>query len=82
MQFLGFSKQKIKIKMNQIKQNNYGTQQQTLITGYLLIVFGIFVSFFFGFGIEGDATFKLSRPRDPYVIPNLIVPASKYNLLI
>ena len=63
-------------------QNNFGNQQQTLITGYLLVIFGIFISFFFGYGVEGDAVFKLSRPRDEFVIPNLIVPASKYNFLI
>ena len=63
-------------------QNNFGNQQQTLITGYLLVIFGVFISFFFGYGVEGDAVFKLSRPRDEFVIPNLIVPASKYNFLI
>ena len=63
-------------------QNNFGNQQQTLITGYLLVIFGIFISFFFGYGVEGDDVFKLSRPRDEFVIPNLIVPASKYNFLI
>ena len=82
MPFHGSSKQKIKIKMNNLKQNKYGNEKQALITGYLLVVFGIFISFFFGFGIDGDAVFKLSRPRDTFVLPNLVVPASEYNILV
>mgnify|MGYP003326250103 CR=1 FL=1 len=38
--------------MKQIEQNKYGNQQQTLITGYLLVVIGVFISFFFGFGVD------------------------------
>ena len=82
MPFHGHSKQKIKIKMNNLKQNKYGNEKQALLTGYLLVVFGIFISFFFGFGIDGDAVFKLSRPRDTFVLPNLVVPASEYNILV
>ena len=68
--------------MNKLKQNHFGNQKQALLTGYLLVVFGVFISFFFGFGVEGDAVFKLSRPRDTFVLPNLVVPASEYNLLV
>ena len=73
---------KIKVNISNLKQNHFGNQKQALLTGYLLVVFGIFISFFFGFGVEGDAVFKLSRPRDTFVLPNLVVTASEYNLLV
>ena len=82
MPFHGHSKQKIKIKMNNLKQNKYGNEKQALLTGYLLVVFGIFISFFVGFGIDGDAVCTLSRTRDTFVLPNLVVPASEYNILV
>ena len=33
---------------------------------------------FFGLGIEGQATFRLSRPTDPFALPNLILPAHSF----
>ena len=47
----------------------------SLIAGSFLILLAIFVFILFGFGVEGEATFRLSRPSDPYALPNLVLPA-------
>lgn len=47
-------------------------------TGIFLIVIAILLYFGLGAGLEGYSTFKLSRPRDPFVLPNLIIPAESY----
>lgn len=53
-------------------------QRQSRIVGILLIVLALFVVFVFGMGLSGDATFRLSRPTDPYALPNLVVPAGPF----
>ncbi len=53
-------------------------QRQSRIIGVLLIVLALFVVFVFGMGLSGDATFRLSRPTDPYALPNLVVPAGPF----
>ncbi|MBR9651407.1 ABC transporter permease [Thalassovita aquimarina] len=53
-------------------------QRQSRIIGVLLIVLALFVVFVFGLGLSGDATFRLSRPTDPFALPNLVVPAGPF----
>jgi len=52
--------------------------QVSLISGSFLILLAIFVFMLFGFGVEGQATFRLSRPSDPYALPNLVLPAQNF----
>ena len=35
----------------------------------------------FGYEAAGDATFRLSRPTDPWALPNLVIPAAPFNYL-
>ncbi|MYM56236.1 ABC transporter permease [Thalassovita mangrovi] len=53
-------------------------QRQSRVVGILLIALALFVVFVFGMGLSGDATFRLSRPTDPYALPNLVVPAGPF----
>ena len=53
--------------------------RQARIYGIVLIGLAVLVAAVFGYGSEGNATFGLSRPRDPWVIPNLVVPAASFN---
>jgi len=62
------SQQKINITRN----------HSSLIAGSFLILLAIFVFVLFGFGVEGQATFRLSRPSDPYALPNLVLPAESF----
>ncbi len=55
-----------------------GKARQARIVGFLLIGFAIFTVFVFGMETTGDATFRLSRPRDPFALPNLVVPAGPF----
>lgn len=48
-------------------------------TGVVLIALAIFVVWVFGIGTGGDATFRLSRPNDSIVLPNLVIPAAPFN---
>ena len=65
-----FRKQKKKI-------NNIRTRD-SLFPGIALILLAIFVFILFGLGVEGEATFRLSRPTDPYALPNLVLPAESF----
>ncbi|CUH67785.1 urea ABC transporter, permease protein UrtB [Thalassovita gelatinovora] len=55
-----------------------GKQRQSRIIGGLLILLAIFVVVVFGWGLSGDATFRLSRPTDPFALPNLVVPSAPF----
>jgi len=65
-----FRKQKKKI-------NNIRTRD-SLFPGTALILLAIFIFILFGLGVEGEATFRLSRPTDPYALPNLVLPAESF----
>lgn len=52
-----------------------GQQRKARVVGFVLLALAIFTVFVFGMDASGDATFRLSRPRDPFVLPNLVVPA-------
>lgn len=54
-------------------------RRRARIVGSLLILLALFVVFVFGNGLSGDATFRLSRPTDPFALPNLVVPAAPFN---
>jgi len=62
--------------------NSYADIKQTQLVGYILIILGIFTTLVFSVGLDGEAIFRLSRPRDPFALPNLIVPAGPYNFLV
>ncbi len=55
-----------------------GQQRQARIVGSVLIALAVFTVFIFGFDATGDATFRLSRPRDPFALPNLVVPSGPF----
>jgi len=55
--------------------------RQARIYGIVLIGLAILVAAVFGYGAEGNATFGLSRPRDPWVLPNLVIPAAPFNYI-
>lgn len=55
--------------------------RQARIYGVVLIGLAVLVAAVFGYGSEGNATFGLSRPRDPWVIPNLVIPAASFNYI-
>ena len=62
--------------------SSYQDLGQTQLIGYILICLGIFTTLVFSIGLDGEAVFRLSRPRDPFFLPNLVVPAGPYNFLI
>ena len=53
--------------------------RQARIYGFVLIGCAVLVALVFGYGTEGDASFGLSRPRDEWVLPNLVIPAGPFN---
>ena len=52
--------------------------KKSIIVGLCLIVLGSIIYIFLGLNIEGYATFRLSRPTDPFALPNLILPAHSF----
>ncbi len=54
-----------------------GAKRRTRIVGAILILLAAFIVLVLG-DAPGDATFRLSRPRDTWVLPNLIVPAQPF----
>jgi ABC-type uncharacterized transport system permease subunit len=54
-------------------------QRQARIVGGVLI--GLALLVLFVLGAEGDATFRLSRPTDPWALPNLVVPAGPFSYI-
>jgi simple sugar transport system permease protein len=57
-------------------------RRQTLITGWILMGLAVLVAGVFGLESESSATFRLSLPRDPVSIPNLVVPSAPYCYLV
>ena len=68
--------------MNTQVKSSYHQIKQTQLIGYILIALGIFSTLVFSVGVEGDAVFRLSRPRDPFALQNLVVPAGPYNFFV
>ena len=60
---------------NNIEENK---NKKSIIVGLCLIVLGSIIYVFLGLNIEGYATFRLSRPTDPFALPNLILPAHSF----
>ncbi len=56
-----------------------GQQRKQRIIGFVLIALAVFVVTVLG--AEGDATFRLSRPRDEWALPNLVVPAGPFSYI-
>ena len=64
---------------NTIKNNiEEKKTKKSIIVGLCLIVLGSIIYIFLGFNIEGYDTFRLSRPTDPFALPNLILPAHSF----
>jgi ABC-type uncharacterized transport system permease subunit len=57
-------------------------RRQTVIVGWLLIGLAVFVALVFGTQVDGNATFRLSLPRDVIQIPNLVVPAAPFIYIV
>ena len=68
--------------MNTEVKSSYQQTKQTQLIGYILIALGIFSTLVLSVGVEGDAVFRLSRPRDPLALQNLVVPAGPYNFFV
>jgi simple sugar transport system permease protein len=47
-------------------------------SGWVLLGLAVLVAFVFGYGTEGDAVFRLSRPNDRWVAPDLVVAAGPF----
>ena len=58
------------------------TRRQTLVTGWLLIGLAVFVGLVLAQQVEGSATFRLTLPRDPIPLPNLVVPAAPFMYIV
>lgn len=56
---------------------DFGSRRRARVTGGILLVLALVVVILFG-DAPGDATFRLSRPRDTWVLPNLVVPAQPF----
>lgn len=56
--------------------------RQARISGWILLALALLAALVFGAGSEGTATFRLSRPNDPWALPNLLVPAAAFNYLV
>lgn len=54
-----------------------GSHRRARFTGAVLLLLAGFVVVVFG-DAPGDATFRLSRPRDTWVLPHLVVPAQPF----
>lgn len=50
--------------------------------GIALIALALFVAYVFGFGTEGEATFRLSRPNEPWAVGDLVLPAAPFNYIV
>ena len=55
--------------------------RQARIYGFVLIGLAALVAIVFALESAGEATFRLSHPRDTWVVPNLVVPAAPFNFL-
>ena len=52
--------------------------RRTLTAGWVLVALAVLVATMFGFDTAGNATFRLTLPRDAISLPNLVVPAAPY----
>jgi general nucleoside transport system permease protein len=59
-----------------------GKRQRALVTGWALIAFAMFAATVFAPGASGEAVFRLTLPRDPISLPDLVVPAAPYAYLV
>ncbi len=57
-------------------------RRRTLVTGWLLLGLAVLVGLVFGMQVEGAATFRLTLPRDPIPLPNLVVPAAPFMYVV
>ena len=66
--------------MNNTNKNNIeeNKTKKSTIVGLCLIALGSIIYIFLGVNIEGYATFRLSRPTEPFALPNLILPAHSF----
>jgi general nucleoside transport system permease protein len=55
-----------------------GAQRQGRITGWVLVALAVLVAVVFASGSVGDAVFRLSKPTDLLVLPDLSVPAAVF----
>jgi general nucleoside transport system permease protein len=55
--------------------------RQARIAGGALLALAVLVTWVFSFETTGDAVFRLSRPTDALVVPDLVVPAGPFNYL-
>ncbi|MCO4848853.1 MAG: ABC transporter permease [Yoonia sp.] len=53
-------------------------ERQARIVGGILVALAVAVAVFLGADAAGDATFRLSRPTDRFVLANLVLPASPF----
>ncbi len=56
--------------------------RQAHVTGWILLGLAVLAAVVFGAGSEGTATFRLSRPNDPWALPDLLIPAAAFNYLV
>lgn len=56
-----------------------GAQRQAKITGWVLVALAVLVAAVFARGSVGDAVFRLSRPTDLLILPDLLVPAASFS---
>jgi simple sugar transport system permease protein len=57
-------------------------RRRTLVTGWLLLGLAVLVGLVFGMQVDGSATFRLTLPRDPIPLPNLVVPAAPFMYVV
>ena len=57
-------------------------RRQKKINGFILLGLAALVAGVFGMGTEGNAVFRLTLPRDPITVPNIVVPAAPYAYII
>lgn len=67
------------VKAVETKKIDTGQLRRAHIAGVALIGLAILAAFVFASGVEGDAVFRISRPTDAIVAPDLVVPAFPFN---
>ena len=56
--------------------------RQARVAGWILLGLAVLAAAIFAAGSDGTATFRLSRPTDPWALPNLQIPAAPFNYLV
>ena len=64
------------------QSHSIATLRRSKVNAYLLLAMAAFAALVFGMGVNGDATFRLSRPGDPFFVPNLVVAAAPYAYIV